>query len=74
VTVDSDALEKLTDVGARSSLRYAVQLLSLAAQNARAMKRETVAVQDVERVGSLFMDIGEAAEHLRKYEEKLIYH
>jgi len=74
VTVDSDALEKLTDVGARSSLRYAVQLLSLAAQNARAMKRETVTVQDVERVGSLFMDIGEAAEHLRKYEEKLMYH
>jgi len=74
VTIDNDALERLTDIGAKSSLRYAVQLLSLAAQNARVMKRETVTVQDVERVDSLFMDIGEAAEHLRKYEEKLIYH
>lgn len=74
VTIDDDALEKLTEVGAKSSLRYAVQLLSLAAQNARSMKRDTVAVEDVERVDSLFMDIGEAAEHLRKYEEKLMYH
>ena len=27
-----------------------------------------------ERMGSLFMDIGEAAEHLKKYEEKLMKH
>ena len=65
---------KLTEVGAKSSLRYAVQLLSLAAQNARSLKHDTVAVGDVERVDSLFMDIGEAAEHLREYEEKLMYH
>ncbi len=72
--MEEEALKKLTEVGARSSLRYSVQLLSLAAQNARAAKREKVTVEDVERVSSLFMDIGEAADHLRKYEEKLIYH
>ena len=74
VEMEEEALKKLTEVGARSSLRYSVQLLSLAAQNARAAKREKVTVEDVERVSSLFMDIGEAADHLRKYEEKLIYH
>jgi len=73
-TIDEDALEKLTAIGARSSLRYAVQLLSLAAQNAASMKHKSVTVEDVERVGSLFMDIGEASEHLRKYEDKLMYH
>jgi len=72
--IDDDALEKLTAIGARSSLRYAVQLLSLAAQNAASMKRKAVTVEDVERVDSLFMDIGEASEHLRKYEDKLMYH
>jgi len=51
-----------------------VQLLSLAAQNAAAMKRKSVTVEDVERVDSLFMDVGEAGEHLRKYEEKLMHH
>jgi len=74
VKMDKDALERLTEVGSKSSLRYSVQLLSLAAQNARAMKREKVTVEDVERVDKLFMDIGEAAEHLKKYEEKLMFH
>ncbi|MGQ9530750.1 MAG: RuvB-like domain-containing protein [Candidatus Bathycorpusculaceae bacterium] len=74
VTIENDALERLTNIGAKSSLRYAVQLLSLAAQNATAMKRKAVTLEDVERVDALFMDIGEASEHLKKYEEKLMYH
>jgi len=74
VTIDNDALEKLTEVGAKSSLRYAVQLLSLAAQNAKSTKHESVTTEDIDRVNALFMDINEAAEHLRKYEEKLMYH
>ena len=74
VKMDDDALEKLTEVGAKSSLRYSVQLLSLAAQNARVSKLKSVSLKDVERVNKLFMDIGEAAEHLRKYEEKMMKH
>jgi len=74
VKIDKKALETLTEVGSKSSLRYSVQLLSLAAQNAKAMGRELVTVEDVERVDKLFMDIGEAAEHLKKYEEKLMIH
>jgi len=74
VTTENDALERLTEIGAKSSLRYAVQLLSMAAQNAKVMKRESVSLQDVERVDSLFMDTHEATEHLRKYEDKLMYH
>jgi len=74
VKLEKEALEKLTQIGAKSSLRYAVQLLSLAAQNARTLGHEKVTVEDVERVDSLFMDIGEAAEHLKKYEDKLMKH
>ncbi|MFQ6065536.1 MAG: RuvB-like domain-containing protein [Candidatus Bathyarchaeia archaeon] len=74
VKMDDEALEKLTQVGAKSSLRYSVQLLSLAAQNARISKLKKVSLKDVERVDKLFMDIGEAAEHLRKYEEKMMLH
>jgi len=74
VELEKTALEKLTEVGAKSSLRYSVQLLSLAAQNARAMGHKKVTVEDVERVDKLFMDIGEAAKHLRKYEEKFMKH
>ena len=74
VKIERDALERLTGVGSKSSLRYAVQLLSLAAQNAKAGGREKVTVDDVERVDKLFMDIGEAAEHLKKYEDKWMMH
>jgi len=74
VKLQKEALERLTQVGAKSSLRYAVQLLSLSAQNARALGHQKVTVEDVQRVDSLFMDIGEAAEHLKKYEEKLMKH
>ncbi|RJS91451.1 AAA family ATPase [Candidatus Bathyarchaeota archaeon] len=74
VTIENDALDKLTKIGSETSLRYAVQLLSLAAQNAKIQKRESVTIEDVERVDSLFMDVQEATEHLRKYEEKLLYH
>lgn len=72
--LDDEALEELADVGAKSSLRYAVQLLSLAAQNAKTMNRAKITIQDVERVESLFMDISEASEYLRKYEEKFMTH
>ena len=72
--LDNAALEKLTEIGVKSSLRYAVQLLSLASQNAATMKHKTVKAEDVERVDSLFMDVGEANKHLKKYEDKLMYH
>jgi TBP-interacting protein len=74
IKLEKDALEKLAEVGAKSSLRYAVQLLSLSAQNAKSAKKDKVTVDDVQRVDDLFMDVSEAAEYLRKYEEKMMVH
>ena len=74
VTIENDALEKLTKIGSETSLRYAVQLLSLAAQNAKIEKHNSVTIKDVERVDALFMDVQKATDHLRRYEEKLLYH
>ena len=74
VEIGEDALEKLADIGVERSLRYAVQLLSLAVQNAKRMKHGKITVEDVEQVASLFMDISEASEYLRKYEEKFLSH
>ncbi|MEM2106162.1 MAG: RuvB-like domain-containing protein [Candidatus Bathyarchaeia archaeon] len=74
IKIDKEALEKLAQVGAKSSLRYAVQLLSLAAQNAKSAKKEKVSIEDVQRVDELFMDIGEAAEYLKQQEERMMVH
>lgn len=38
------------------------------------IRARNVTVNDVKRVNHLFMDISKVAEHLRKYEEKLMYH
>lgn len=74
VEIEEDALEKLTEIGVKGSMRYGVQLLSLAAQNAREAKHDKVLLSDVKRVDKLFMNIGEAASYLSEYEEKLMKH
>ena len=74
VELSEEALEKLTEIGAKTSLRYSVQLLSLSAQKAKIAGRGRVEVGDVQVVDDLFMDVGEAMEYLKKYEEKLLKH
>ena len=74
IKMEDDAIRKLTEVGSKSSLRYAVGLLSLAAQSAKTASRDRVTVEDVDRVDKLFMDIGEATEYLKRYEEKMMTH
>lgn len=74
IEMEDDAIRKLTEVGSKSSLRYAVGLLSLAAQSAKTASRDRVTVEDIDRVDKLFMDIGEAAEYLKRYEEKMMTH
>lgn len=74
IEVEEDALEKLTEIGVKGSLRYAVQLLSLAGQNAKEAGHDKVVLSDVKRVDKLFMNIGEAASYLKKYEDKLMKH
>ena len=74
IKMEKNAIKKLTEVGSKSSLRYAVGLLSLAAQSAKTAGRDKVTVEDVEKVDKLFMDIGEAADYLKQYEERMMTH
>ncbi len=74
IKIKGNALERITEVGAKTSLRYSVQLLSLAAQNAKSARRKDVTIKDVQRVSNLFMDISEATQHLKKYDDKMMAH
>lgn len=74
VKLTLEALNRIAEIGGKTSLRYSVQLLSLASQNSRSMGKESVDLEDVERVNDLFLDISQAVEHLKKYEEKLLKH
>jgi len=74
VEIGEEALKKLTKIGAERSLRYAVQLLSIAAEHAKSSGRSKITSEDVDRVDYLFMDVSEAVQHLKKYEELMMKH
>jgi RuvB-like protein 1 (pontin 52) len=60
------AKDKVTDLGVRISLRYALQILAPASVLAKVGGRENgeIAVQDVEECESLFLDAGRSAQGL----------
>jgi len=72
VELRDDALEMLTDIGVKESLRYAVQLLTPASILARQRGSGVVEVADVKEAARLFVSMKESAEYLKKYEESFL--
>ncbi|WFD06779.1 RuvB ATP-dependent DNA helicase pontin [Malassezia vespertilionis] len=65
IVVADDALTKLTELGARTSLRFALQILAPASVLASVLGRSEITVQDVEQANSLFLDARESARNLQ---------
>ena len=61
--MNPSALEMLAQIGIKSSLRYAVQMLTPSRILAETVGREEVDVEDVKEVDKLFFD-GKASAHL----------
>jgi len=72
VKLTDEALEYLTKIGVESSLRYVVQLLSPAAEAAKARGSDVVDVEDVDKVRNLFADVKRSVEELKKFEELML--
>ncbi|XP_018330156.1 ruvB-like helicase 1 [Agrilus planipennis] len=68
--IDQDALTALGEVGARSTLRYAVQLLTPAALTAKTNGRNNITRVDVEEVSILFLDAKSSAKILSQNKDK----
>ena len=66
------AMEKLTDIGEKTSLRYAVQLLAPAYEFAKMRNSGKVELEDVERAASIFADVSQSSAYLKKWEEKML--
>ncbi|MCD6342107.1 MAG: RuvB-like helicase [Thaumarchaeota archaeon] len=73
VKISKEALERLTDIGERSTLRYAVQLLTPSYIVAKEEKNDEIKVEDVERAVKLFADARRSVEELEKWKEKYLY-
>ena len=56
LNVSSDAMDKLTELGSKISLRYAIQLITTSNLIARKRKSSSVEIADVERAYDLFLD------------------
>lgn len=72
ITCDEDAVVVLGEVGARTSLRYAVQMLTPARIIAQTCGRETITASDVEEVNELFFDAKASARLLASSEGYLL--
>jgi len=68
--IDEEALEILSEVGSKTTLRYAVQLLAPAAVSAKICGRSNVVKGDIKDVGELFLDAKSSAIMLEKNADK----
>ena len=72
IDMEEDALEYLTDIGTKSSLRYAVQLMAPAANIASYSKRRKISKKDIEEAMKLFHDVKKSVEYLKEYEKMML--
>jgi len=72
VKLDEEALEHLTQLGVKNSLRYAIQLLAPASLVAKEEKSEKITKQHVERVEKLFADVKKSVKYLKEYEKQFL--
>lgn len=70
--IDPDALTCLGDVGSRSTLRYAVQLLTPSALTAKTNGRNNIMKSDIEEVTTLFLDAKSSAKILSQNKDKFM--
>jgi len=71
--ISEDALTVLTKVAGETSLRYAIQLISVASLVSKKRKGTEIAVDDVKRVYSLFLDQQRSSEFLKEYQDEFMF-
>merc|ERR1711937_67487 len=72
LSIDEDALVQLGEIGANTSLRYVVQLLTPASILAQTAGRQMITRDDIEEIDSLFFDAKSSAKLLAEQADKYI--
>mmetsp|Transcript_60529 Transcript_60529/g.144230 ORF Transcript_60529/g.144230 Transcript_60529/m.144230 type:complete len:456 (-) Transcript_60529:71-1438(-) len=72
LSLEEDALVLLGEIGANTSLRYVVQLLTPASILAKTNGREAIVREDIEEIDSLFFDAKSSAKLLAEQADKYI--
>lgn len=74
VEISDDGLEILTKIGEQASLRYSLQLITLANLVALKKKLAQVGVDEIKRVYSLFLDESRSSQFLDEYQDSFMFH
>merc|ERR1711972_649568 len=72
LTIEEEALVLLGEIGANTSLRYVVQLLTPSSILAKTSGRESITREDIEEMDSLFFDAKSSAKLLAEQADKYI--
>ena len=72
IEIEPAALEYLTELGTRSSLRYAVQLLPPALELAKEEGAKKIKKSHIEKLKNLFVDVQRSVAYLKEYEDKML--
>lgn len=70
--VEDDAISALSEIGNGTTLRYAVQLLTPAAQTSKVNGRTQITKEDISDISSLFLDAKRSAKHLSEKNNKFM--
>merc|ERR1712232_1275561 len=72
IDIEDEALALLGEIGANTSLRYVVQLLTPASIMAKTENRDTITKNDIEEIDSLFYDAKSSAKILAENADRYI--
>merc|ERR1712124_63301 len=74
VEMTDDAKELLTKIGVESTLRYAIQIITVANLVAMKRKAQEVDVSGIRKAYSLFVDVKRSTQFLHEYQQEFMFH
>jgi len=73
VEMSTDALDLLTKIGMETSLRYAIQMITVSSLCCIKRKGTEVGIEDIKRVYSLFVDVKRSTQFLMEYQRDFMF-
>jgi RuvB-like protein 2 len=73
VEMNRDALDLLTKIGMETSLRYAIQMITISSLCCQKRKGGEVSIEDIKRVYSLFVDVKRSTQFLMEYQRDFMF-
>merc|ERR1711998_196345 len=73
VEMSDDSLDLLTKIGMETSLRYAIQMITVSSLCCQKRKGTEVGIEDIKRVYSLFVDVKRSTQFLMEYQKDFMF-